>query len=456
MVKQKSIWVCTECGDSQTKWLGSCHRCKSWNSYVEEVKPQAPQERFNTHDIEDSKPVLINQVDTINFKRVQTNYKELDRLMGNGIIEGSLNLLGGEPGIGKSTMLLQLALSFAKQGLIVLYVCGEESSEQTSLRAKRLGIDSDKIYLYSETAFSKIRAQIDRIHPDLLIIDSVQIVYKEELSSAPGSVTQVKEIAMECMHISKRKGITTFVIGHVTKSGDLAGPRVLEHIVDTVLEFEGDRQHGYRMMRAVKNRFGPTDDVALFQMTSQGLQEILNPSLTFLEERVQGSNGSVIIPTIEGTRALLVEVQALVAPSSFASPSRRSTGLDPKRLSLLLAVLEKRLGYKLHSLDVFVSIAGGIKITEPAVDLGTIIAIASCYCNKPISTHTAVIGEVGLGGEVRSVPRVENRIKEAINLGFKRVVVSKKNLKGLNSVIRKKIELVGVSHVEEAVKILIK
>ncbi|WP_316358981.1 DNA repair protein RadA [Candidatus Neptunichlamydia sp. REUL1] len=455
MVKQKSVWVCNECGNKQFKWTGSCNICKSWDSLAEELEVSEKVGRFEAKVSRETKPVLIEDVDAANFKRMHTGYREFDRLMGGGIVSGSLNLLGGEPGIGKSTMLLQLSKRLADQGLTVLYICGEESAEQTSLRAKRLGIKSDKIYLYSETNFSQIRAQIEKIHPDVLIVDSVQIVYKSELSSAPGSVTQVREIAMECMHLAKGSGITTFLIGHVTKSGDIAGPRVLEHIVDTVLEFEGDRQHGYRLMRSVKNRFGPTDDVALFQMNEKGLVEILNPSLTFLEERMTGAPGSVIIPTIEGTRSLLIEVQALVAPSSFATSTRRSTGLDPKRLTLLLAVLEKRMGYQLHALDVFVSIAGGMKITEPAIDLGTILAIASCYCNKPIPSDTIVMGEVGLGGEVRSIPRIESRIKESINMGFKRCILSTKNLKGLNKKLSEKIVLQGVTRVEEAIKTLL-
>ena len=455
MVKQKSVWVCNECGNKQFKWTGSCNICKSWDSLAEELEVSEKVGRFEARVSRETKPVLIEDVDAANFKRIYTGYREFDRLMGGGIVSGSLNLLGGEPGIGKSTMLLQLSKRLADQGLTVLYICGEESAEQTSLRAKRLSIKSDKIYLYSETSFSQIRAQIEKIHPDVLIVDSVQIVYKSELPSAPGSVTQVREIAMECMHLAKGRGITTFLIGHVTKSGDIAGPRVLEHIVDTVLEFEGDRQHGYRLMRSVKNRFGPTDDVALFQMNEKGLVEILNPSLTFLEERMTGTPGSVIIPTIEGTRSLLIEVQALVAPSSFATSTRRSTGLDPKRLTLLLAVLEKRMGYQLHTLDVFVSIAGGMKINEPAIDLGTILAIASCYCNKPIPSDTIVMGEVGLGGEVRSIPRIESRIKEAINMGFKRCILSSKNLKGLNKKLSEKIVLQGVMRVEEAIKVLL-
>ena len=453
MVKQKSVWVCSECGNKQFKWTGSCNICKNWNTLVEELEVA---EKSGDRISRKSKPVLIQEVDTSNFTRMRTGYKELDRLMGGGIVEGSLNLLGGEPGIGKSTMLLQLSKRFADQGLIILYVCGEESAEQTSLRAKRLGIQSDRIYLFSETHFSQIQDQVEKIHPDIVIIDSIQIVYKGELSSAPGSVAQVREITMECMHLAKGSGITILMIGHVTKSGDLAGPRVLEHIVDTVFDFEGDRQNGYRLMRSVKNRFGPTDDVALFQMSESGLKEIINPSAVFLEERLTGAPGSVIIPTVEGTRSLLIEVQALVAPSSFPTSSRRSTGLDQKRLTLLLAVLEKRMGYKIHALDVFVSIAGGIKITEPAIDLGIILAIASSYNNQAIPSDTVIIGEVGLGGEVRSVPRLESRLKEAINMGFKRCILSVNNLKGVNKKLTEKITLHGIERVEEIIPILLK
>ena len=455
VAKDKVVWVCNECGSHHCKWTGSCHRCNSWNTLEKEVDRSKDTERFESKGVQRAQPVLIQEVDTTHFNRIQTGYRELDRLMGGGIVEGSLNLLGGEPGIGKSTLLLQLAKYFGDQGHIVLYVCGEESAEQTSLRAKRLKITSNNIYLFSETLFSQIRMQIDQLAPTILIIDSVQIVYKSDIPSSPGSVTQVREIAMECMHLSKGRGIATFMIGHVTKSGDIAGPRVLEHIVDTVLEFEGDRQHGYRLIRSIKNRFGPTDDVALFQMSETGLHEIANPSLIFLEERMENGCGSVIIPTIEGSRPLLIEVQALVAPSSFASPSRRSTGFDPKRLSLLLAVLEKRMGYQLRTLDVFVSIAGGMKINEPAIDLGAILAIASSHCDKPISRDTVVMGEVGLGGEVRSIPRIEARIKEAIQLGFKQVILSTKNLTGLHKKWQDVITFKGVLHVEEAVKTLL-
>ncbi|CCB88313.1 DNA repair protein RadA [Simkania negevensis] len=455
MSKVKTVWVCQECGNKQLKWSGSCSVCHEWNTLTEETALPEKKGRFETKLLRTAKPVLVQDVDTENFKRYKSNYQEFDRLSGGGVVQGSLNLLGGEPGIGKSTLLLQLAKNFANQGLVVLYVCGEESAEQTSLRAKRLGIQSDKLYLLSETVFSAIRMHVEKLQPDILIVDSIQIVYKDEVPSAPGSVTQVRDVAMECMHLSKGLGITTFLVGHVTKSGELAGPRVLEHIVDTVFEFEGDRQHGYRLLRGIKNRFGPTDDVAIFQMVEEGLQEVVNPSLTFMEERVKDAPGSIMIPTMEGTRALLVEVQALVAPSSFASPSRRSTGIDSKRLSLLLAVLEKRMAYRLHALDVFVSVAGGMRISEPAVDLGVVLAIASSYCNRAVPSDAVVVGEVGLAGEVRSVPRIEARIKEAIHMGFKRCYLSEKNLKGINKNLKEKIQLHGISLVEDAIERLI-
>ncbi|GAB5411187.1 MAG: DNA repair protein RadA [Chlamydiales bacterium] len=447
--KTKKEWGCIECGHTQPKWTGSCPMCQAWNTLKEMVIHQEVQSRFETKSAK--KPVRVNEVSTEDFERDFTKIGELDRLFGGGVVAGSLSLLGGQPGIGKSTLLLQLAQSFAAQGKKVLYVCGEESEEQTSMRARRLGVTSENLYLFSETLFSRIKVEIDNLKPDLLIIDSVQIVYKAELASLPGSVSQVREIAMECMHLAKRQNITTFLIGHVTKSGEIAGPRVLEHLVDTVLEFEGDRQHGYRILRSIKNRFGPTDDIALFQMENSGLKEVANPSELFLQERMGKLPGSVISATIEGSRAILVEAQALVAPSSFSTSTRRQTGMDQNRLSLLLAVLEKRLGYQLYNLDVFVSIAGGLRINEPAIDLAILLAIASSFRNLTLPSDLIVIGEVGLGGEVRSVPRIEARIKEAIQMGFTRAVVPKKNLKSLKSYAQK-IRLTGVERVEEAVE----
>ena len=340
-----------------------------------------------------------------------------------------------------------------KRDLTVLYISGEESLEQTSLRAKRLKIETDKLFVLSETNFSLIKQEIDELKPDVLVVDSIQIVYKPEIGSAPGSVTQVRETTTEFMHLAKGRNISTFLIGHVTKSGEIAGPRVLEHLVDTVLYFEGDKQQQYRMIRVIKNRFGGTDEIAVFQMGQEGLIEIPNPSQIFLEERRKHSMGSVIIPTIEGTRPILIEAQALVTDTVFPTPSRKATGLDANRMSLLLAVLEKRLNYPLFKTDVFVSIAGGLKITEPAVDLGILLAITSSARNRIVDPETCVMGEVGLGGEIRSVSRAESRIKEAIQMGFKKIILPKRNLKGLSH-YKDKINLVGVDMVEEAVEAL--
>ena len=449
-MKTKTAWVCIECGSKQAKWSGSCFACKQWDSLQEHTILEEKKQKFESKAPLNSKPIILDDVDSKDYMRFPTGFSEVDRLMGGGVVDGSLTLIGGDPGIGKSTLMMQLTDAFSKQKKKVLYVCGEESVHQTHLRAKRLNISSNSIFLLNETIFSQIRVFIEELKPDIFILDSIQIVYKNEIPSLPGSVTQIKEIAMECMHIAKSMGITTFLIGHVTKSGELAGPRVLEHIVDTVLEFEGDRQHGYRMLRSIKNRFGPTDEVALFQMSSQGLKEVMHPSEMFLEERVQNASGSVIVPTMEGSRAILVEVQALVAQSAFATCARRSTGVDQNRLALLLAVLEKKVGYHFHSLDVFVSIAGGLKIVEPAIDLPIICAIASSFANQNIDPLTLVVGEVGLAGEVRSIPRIESRIKEAIHMGFKRCFLPKKNCKGLN-LKEYPIEIIGVESVEEVI-----
>lgn len=456
MVKEKVVWTCVECGNKQAKWTGSCSVCQQWNTFEQEVDVVEKRKRFEATSTTVSKPMRIKEVPADENHRIKTLMGEFDRLLGGGLVVGSLTLVAGDPGIGKSTLMLQISQSFASQGLTVLYICGEESIQQTTLRARRLNTVSENLLLFSETNFSHIKLQIDQIKPDILIVDSIQIVYKNELTSAPGSVSQVRELATEFMHMAKGMGISTFLIGHVTKSGEIAGPRVLEHIVDTVLDFEGDRQHGYRILRAVKNRFGPTDDIALFQMDVQGLKEVENPSEAFLQERIRESPGSVIIPTIEGTRAILIELQALAASSSFATSTRKSTGLDQNRLALLLAVLEKRMGYTLHHTDVFVSVAGGMKITEPAIDLGILLAIASSFCNKSIDSDTVVIGEVGLGGEVRSISRIEARLKEAINMGFKACILPKRNLKSLPAHYSQKIKLIGIDLVEEAIRALIR
>lgn len=454
--KQKSVWFCGECGHKQFKWTGQCPQCNNWNTLHEELELQENgNQRFQYATNAPSRPQRLKDISFQETPRFLTKINECDRLLGGGLVAGSLTLIGGDPGIGKSTLTLQLSNALAKQGLKVLYVCGEESAEQTSMRARRLGLESDNIFLLSETNFGSIKTQIENVNPDVLIIDSIQIVYKSEISSAPGSVSQVRETATECMHIAKRKNIATFLIGHVTKSGEIAGPRVLEHLVDTVLYFEGDKQNNYRMIRVIKNRFGPTDEMAVFQMQASGLVEVPNPSQIFLEERMKDSIGSVVIPTLEGTRALLIEAQALVTPTFFATPSRRCTGLDQNRLALLLAVLEKRMGYQMHRCDVFVSIAGGLRILEPGIDLGILLAVASSMRNQKINSDTAVIGEVGLGGELRSVCRIESRLKEVIHMGFSQCVIPKRNLKGIPESLYSKIRLIGAEVVEEAIERLI-
>lgn len=449
MSKAKVVWACRECGHSQPKWTGSCPSCQNWNTLAEEAVA-VEEKKFESKKSVAAKAIPIREVNAGEFKRISTHMGELDRLFGGGLVEGSLLLIGGEPGVGKSTLMLQIANALALQGLVVLYICGEESAEQTSLRAKRLNIDHQNLYLLSETSFTQIRGQIEQLKPDVAIVDSVQIIYKSELPSAPGSVVQVREIATEFMHLAKGHGITTFLIGHVTKSGDLAGPRLLEHLVDAVFDFEGDRQHGFRLLRAIKNRFGATDEIAIFQMKEGGLAEVPNPSQAFLEERMKEIPGSAIVPGLEGARSFLLEIQALVTPTAFPTPSRRSTGLDANRLGLLLAVLEKRVGYQLHHSDVFVALAGGLKIVEPAIDLGILLAIASSFSNRAIPSDAIILGEVGLGGEVRAVSRIETRLKEAIHMGFKRCILPSKNLKGLN--LGDKIELVGVELVDQAIQ----
>lgn len=454
MSKQKTIWCCQACGHKQPKWTGQCPACAEWNSLSEDIEVTATK-RFETQNNAPKRPVRLREINIGETPRIRCGIGEVDRLLGGGIVPGSLTLVGGDPGIGKSTLMLQLAEALGKAGLIVLYVCGEESVEQTSMRAKRLGISSDNLLLLSETRYSLIHRQIEQTKPQVLIIDSIQIVYKDEIPSSPGSVTQVREMATEFMHLAKGQGIATFLIGHVTKSGEIAGPRVLEHLVDTVVYFEGDRQHNYRMIRVIKNRFGPTDEVGVFQMTTEGLLEIPNPSQLFLDQRKKELIGSIIIPTIEGTRPILIEAQALVTETVFSTPSRRCTGLDQNRLALLLAVLEKRVGYPLHRCDVFVAIAGGMRVVEPASDLGTLMAVASSFRNRHIDSGTTLIGEVGLGGEIRGVPRVESRVKEALHMGFKRCIVPKCQEKALVTAFKDKIVIQGVEYVENAIDRLI-
>jgi DNA repair protein RadA/Sms len=448
-MKVKSVWYCSNCGGKQLRWVGQCPSCQEWNTLHEEMESARPKTTQTPQRA--SKPVRLSEISSSDTRRMSTGINELDRTLGGGLVIGSFTLLGGDPGIGKSTIALQIAHSIANSGQLVLYVCGEESLEQTSLRCSRLGVASDNLLFFSETDLTQILAHIDALQPKFVIIDSIQIVYKSELASAPGTVSQIREVASTLMQVSKSQNIATLLIGHVTKSGDIAGPKVLEHLVDSVLYFEGDKQLHLRHIRVFKNRFGPTDEMAVFQMTEAGLKEIANPSQMFLEERMRGQIGSCIIPILEGTRSILLEVQALVTDTFFSTASRRSTGLDNNRLALLIAVLEKRAKFQLHGSDIFVSVTGGIRVQEPAADLGILLAISSSFSNRAIDPDTLVIGEIGLGGEVRAVGRIENRLKEGIQMGFKRCILPKKHKSGLPAHITQAIEIFPVSWVDEAI-----
>lgn len=454
MAKTKTIWSCIECGHRQPKWMGQCPSCQKWNVFHQEVELKVESKRSFLQEKQSSKPVRITEVPVTSHDRFHINMPELERLLGGGLVAGSLSLLGGEPGIGKSTLTLQIADALAKHGYSVLYVSGEESLEQISIRAKRLNVESEQLYFLAETNFSLIKNIIESSKPHFVMIDSIQIMYKDELPSLPGSVTQVKEIGTELVHLAKGLNTAIWVIGHVTKSGEIAGPRLLEHLVDTVLYFEGDRQHHYRILRSVKNRFGPTDEIAVFKMQQQGLQEVGNPSAIFLEDRQEGVTGNTVIPVLEGSRPILIEVQALVTDTVFSSPMRKTGGLDPNRLALLLAVLEKRAGYPLHRSDVFVSIAGGFKVVEPAADLGILVAIVSSLLNRRLTGSEIILGEVGLAGDVRRVPRIEMRLKEAARMGFKKAIIPKKNASNLSQV-SSKLDIVEINFVDEAIAALL-
>ncbi len=456
MSKQKSVWYCAECGHKQSKWTGQCATCMAWNTMNEEIEREIKNHPRVTRLKEPSKPVKLQDIASCEVTRYTTDLKEFDRAIGGGFVPGSLTLIGGDPGIGKSTIALQLAKSYANQGHLVLYVSGEESLEQTSLRARRLGIESDNILFFAEVEVTEIVRHVTELQPKLLIIDSIQIVYKQELVSAPGSVSQIRDSAATFMELAKTQKVATVLIGHVTKGGDIAGPKILEHLVDTVLYFEGDKQQNFRLLRICKNRFGPTDEIAVFQMASNGLHEIANPSQIFLQERSRGSIGSCVIPALEGTRPILLEVQSLVTDTFYTTPSRRATGLDSNRLALMLAVLEKKASYRMHGSDVFVSVTGGFSIKEPAADLGIIAAIASSFHNRAIDPETLVVGEVGLGGEIRAVSRIESRIKEGIQMGFTKCLIPKRNVKGITeNSLKEKIQIIGIEWIDEALKALI-
>ncbi|WP_312097454.1 DNA repair protein RadA [Niallia sp.] len=454
MAKRKTKFLCQDCGYESAKWMGKCPGCGNWNTMVEEVEKSAVQRKgafaHSAASTIAAKPIPITSIETVNEPRIYTDLIELNRVLGGGIVRGSLVLIGGDPGIGKSTLLLQVSSQLAQKKHSVLYVSGEESQKQTKLRADRLGVVSDHLLVYSETNLEEISRTIENTNVEFVVIDSIQTIYHPEVTSAPGSVSQVRECTAELMRIGKTKGIAIFIVGHVTKEGSIAGPRLLEHMVDTVLYFEGERHHTYRILRAVKNRFGSTNEMGIFEMKEFGLEEVENPSEIFLEERSQGAAGSTVVASMEGTRPVLVEIQALISPTSFGNPRRMATGIDHNRVPLLMAVLEKRVGMLLQNQDAYLKVAGGVKLDEPAIDLAIAVSIASSFRDKPTKATDCIIGEVGLTGEVRRVSRIEQRVQEAAKLGFERVIVPSNNLSGLK--VPKGIEVVGVNTVAEALK----
>ena len=450
MAKLKSVYVCSECGYESAKWYGKCPGCGEWNTMNEETPIAAKSAVSGKSNSYKSQAVLhLNEINGDVEKRISTGVKEFDRVLGGGIVEGSLVLLSGDPGIGKSTILLQICQHLG-QSKSVLYVSGEESANQIKLRAVRLGVTTENLGILAQTDVGTIAETIRSEKPDVVIIDSIQTMVSDECASSAGSITQVRECTNIFMHLAKSFGIPIFIVGHVNKDGGIAGPKVLEHIVDTVLYFEGERQHTFRILRAVKNRFGSTNEIGIFEMQSGGLVEVLNPSQVFLEERLDGATGSSIVVTMEGTRPILAEVQALVTPTMFGNAKRTTTGLDFNRASLIMAVLEKRAGLLLQNQDAYLKSAGGVKLDEPAIDLAVAVAIASSYKDLPTNPQECFIGEIGLTGEIRRVNRIEQRINEAAKLGFTKVYAPKNSLNGLN--IPETIEVIGVTTIGEVLK----
>ncbi|PXW87746.1 DNA repair protein RadA/Sms [Streptohalobacillus salinus] len=448
MAKAKVKFVCQECGYESAKWMGKCPSCGEWNTMVEETVVKSSPKHTGIGSDSAQKPEKITSIHTKEEKRMTTAMPEFNRVLGGGIVPGSLVLIGGDPGIGKSTLLLQISDQLATKNYRVLYISGEESTRQTKLRADRLAVTADELFVLSETNLTLIKAQIEQLDPDFIVIDSIQTIFKDEVTSAPGSVTQVRECTSELMRIAKTKHVPIFIVGHVTKEGAIAGPRMLEHMVDAVLYFEGERHHSFRILRGVKNRFGSTNEMGIFEMKEEGLREVMNPSEIFLEERSQGIAGSVVVASMEGTRPVLVEIQSLISPTSFGTARRMATGIDYNRVPLLMAVLEKRVGLMMQNQDAYVKVAGGVKLDEPAIDLAVAVSIASSFKDKPCRAHDVLIGEVGLTGEIRRVARIEQRIQEAAKLGFKRAIIPSRNLEGLQ--VNVDIEVIGVQSIQEA------
>ena len=425
MAKVKTKWVCQNCGYETPKYIGKCPDCGSWGTLTEEVEVKSSN-LLQSVIIDESPVCLINEIEITESIKLPTGFEELDRVLGGGLVQGSLVLLAGDPGIGKSTLILQTSGNICKQGKKLLYICAEESGSQVKLRAQRLDVNTDNLYVYSQTNLENIVNQIDILKPDILVIDSIQSIYTSNITSSSGSVSQIRECTNTLMDIAKNKNITVIVIGHVTKDGNIAGPKILEHMVDTVIYFEGDKYKSQRLLRSIKNRFGSTNEIGVFNMVENGLEEVKNPSELFMKERNENATpGSVIIATLEGTRALLVEVQALVGTTSYPSPRRVSTGVEYNRLLQIIAVLEKRIGLNLSKHDVYVNVIGGIEIDEPAADLGIALAVATCYRDVVVDSDCVIIGEISLSGEIRNVSNIEKRIYEAQKLGFKKAIIPK-------------------------------
>lgn len=449
MAKNQTVFVCSNCGNESPKWLGKCPACNSWNTFYEE--------KIVTSKVSGEKKAVsaevkkLNSVEIEKYSRYKTGYEELDRVLGGGLVQGSLVLLGGEPGIGKSTLILQICDKIKVNGS-VLYISGEESATQIKMRADRLNINNENILFLGETCIETIENTLESVKPDFIIIDSIQTMYSEQLQAAAGSVSQVREITARIMQMCKRKNITTILIGHVTKDGNIAGPRVLEHMVDTVLYLEGERYFSYRILRGVKNRFGSTNEVGLFEMREEGLCEIENPSEILISERDGNPSGSVIVASLEGTRPMLIEIQALLVPTAFGMPRRTGIGVDYNRMALLMAVLEKRAGLHISNYDAYINVVSGIKIDEPAVDLGIALAIASNFKNVPLPKDLVVVGEIGLTGEIRSVNSLEKRVKEAEKMGFKTFVVPESGKKQIKYKTTS-INVIGVKTISEALRV---
>lgn len=452
--KTKTVFFCQVCGHESAKWMGQCPSCRSWNSFVEEASPAVREKkaaRARTGGAE-NRPAVLHEISMEEELRTTTGIGELDRVLGGGIVAGSLTLVGGDPGIGKSTLLLQMCKNLAAHNRRTLYVSGEESLRQIKMRAQRIGEFTDALMLYCETDLEEIEAAIEKLKPEVVIIDSIQTMFSQEVSAAPGSVSQVREATGVLLRLAKGMGVSVFIVGHVTKEGTVAGPRVLEHMVDTVLYFEGDRHASYRILRGVKNRFGSTNEIGVFEMRQEGLAEVKNPSEYMLNGRPVGASGSVVSCSMEGTRPILTEIQALVCQSGFGIPRRQAAGTDLNRVNLLMAVLEKRLGVQIGNCDAYVNIAGGIRITEPAIDLGIVTAILSSFRNLPVEEGVLAFGEVGLSGEIRAVSMVQSRVQEAAKLGFSTCILPQVSLKQLTTASG--IRLVGVRSVRDVMEFL--